>query len=161
MVKLTRVREVIEEMVNTINSNIDDPVTQRRNRGETWVFDHWPRYEGKTLPRIGIHKVTSGHPPRGINSGVNTRTETDVQISIMTRLGKSYDFDNDGSNEPAEDLLDYLAEQVKTVVENNHSNYTGLGNDVKHVILQNSDTVRPQDENFIMEAMTYEVRIGG
>lgn len=156
-----RVRDVIEEIVATIDNNVSDPNTRRQSNGDSWVFDHFPKYgKSNALPRIGVHRVTSQFPAEGINQGVASRTESDVQVSVFVRKGSRYDVDNDGSNEVAEDVLDYLQRRVKTSIENNHGNFTGLTG-VKHVLLQSSDTVRPSNESWMFAGLTYEVRIGG
>jgi len=155
---MTRVREVIEKMVELSNDNISDPVTQRANDNGTWIFDHFPKYgKGNQLPRIGFHKVTTGHGQYRIGD-ITARTDTDIQASIMVRKDKYYDFDNDGNNEPGEDLADFLHQKVKDVIEDNQSQLTGLGDDVAYVKTISSDTVKPENKNFILEALNFELK---
>jgi len=156
---VTRVRQVIDEIVSVLDSNVDDPRTDRTQR---WIFDHFPKYNSKTLPRIGIHRVSTSHPANGIGQGVETRTEADIQITTVVRRKRNrFDIDNDGTAEPEEDVLEYISDQIKTTLEDEHDQLLAVGDDVKHVILQDGTTIRPEGSAIMLDAQTYEVRIGG
>lgn len=151
-------RELISSIQSVLDTELTDPVRRRRDAGKTWIFDHFPEYsQGNTLPRIGIHRVTSQHPLQSIGSP-STRDDADIQVSVLVREGKSYDIDSDGSNEPHETVLDYLTRQAKEVVEDNQSEWRKLDG-VKFVIPVSSDTVRPEGESFVLDALTLDARI--
>lgn len=156
---VTRVREVLSQVRDTVNQNLEDPNSYRSNNNETWIFDHFPKYDGNQKPRIGFYKGPSSLPQQGLG-GVNTFEEGDINCGIFVDRKDAYDFDNDGNNEPAEDLLDYLVEKVKLIVENNQDDFTSLGEDVSYV--KPNDTanpVRPENQNWIFQQITFEVRI--
>lgn len=154
---MVRQRAVIDKFVELANNNIDDPVKPRANKDETWIFDNFPKYDNKTLPRIGFHKVTTTHGFQGIGTSTFSSI-ADIQASIMVRKNKAYDFDNDGNAEPGEDLADYLHDQVKAITENHQSDFRAL-DEVAYVIPLSSETIRPENKNFILEAVTFEVRL--
>lgn len=156
---MTRTQQVIDEITEIARQNISDPVTARANKGDSWIYSHFPKYGSDAdLPRIGFHKISSSHPQVTLGSTA-ARTEADIQASIMVRRGKKYDFDGDGETEEEENLSDYLHDKVIEVVKNNQSQIKDLGEDVSYVVPVTSDTVKPEGQNFILEALTFEVRI--
>lgn len=125
----------------------------------SWIYDHFPKYgKDATLPRIGIHKVNTTHDFQGIGN-LEFSTIADIQASIMVRKGKSYDFDNDENNEPAEDLADYMADELKTITEQHQDDFRAISDEVLYVVPISSETVKPENKNIILEAMTFEVRL--
>lgn len=156
---MTRVRDVIKQARTTVSNNLQDPNIRRRNNSGTWVFDHFPKYEGNTKPRIGFYTGAIGHPQQGLG-GVNTYDMGDMNAGVFVDRKNSYDFNDDGENEPAEDLLAYLINEVKTIIEQNQSDFTFLGNDVNYVKpVDTSQPVRPENQNWIFMQTVYEVRI--
>jgi len=157
---LTRTREVISKFVELADSNISDPVVMRANdENSSWIYDHFPKYgKNATLPRIGFHKINTTHDFQGLGN-TEFSTIADIQASIMVRKGKSYDIDDDGDNEPAEDIADYLADELKTITEQNQDSFRNISNEVLYVVPISSDTVKPENKNIILEAMTFEVRL--
>lgn len=143
-------------MVELSDQNIEDPNSYRKNDGGTWIYDHFPKYgKNSELPRIGFHKVTTLHDPFTIGD-ITSETNADIQATIVVKRGKKYDFDNDGENEAEEDLLDYLHQRVKDVIEDNQDEIDAIDNDVGYVIPTSSDTIKPEGKNIIMEAVTFE-----
>jgi len=156
---MTRVRDVIKQARDTVNQNLEDPNSYRSNQGETWIYDHFPKYEGNTKPRIGFYTGAIGHEQVGLGD-VTTYDMGDINAGIFVKRGDSYDFDNDGDNEPAEDLLAYLAEQVKLIIEDNQGDFTSLGDDVNYVKpVDTANPVRPENQNWIFQQISFEVRI--
>jgi hypothetical protein len=154
---MTRVREIIAEAVKIADSNIDDPVSMRENKDERWIYDHFPKYgQGNTLPRIGFHKVTTQHSPFSVGD-ITSKTDADVQASIMVRKKKGYDIDGDGNAEPAEDVADYLHQKVKDAIEDNQDQISNLGDDVAYLRPTSSDTIKPEGKNVMLEALTFEL----
>lgn len=157
---MTRVREVIEQAVSTVDENLDDPNTSRRNdKNKSWIFDHFPKYQGNQKPRIGFYKGGIGRPQVGLGD-VTTYKMADMNCGVFVNRKDYYDFDNDGVNEPAEDLIDYITEKVVTIIEVNQSDFTSLGADVNYVKpLDSNNPVRPENQNWIFQQTPFEVRI--
>lgn len=153
-----RIRDLIDETVTILQDNLTDPVENRRNQNGRFVFDHFPKYgQGNKLPRIGVHKISTSHPQQSVGT-VHTDTEADIQVSIMVKRGDKYDFDSDGTAEPEEDLADYLHNEAKKAIEDNQSNYRALtGGD--YVLPSSSETIKPEGQSFILEALTLDSRI--
>lgn len=156
---MTRVRDVIKQARTTVDQNLEDPNTYRSNKDESWIYDHFPKYEGNVKPRIGFYTGAIGHPQVGLGD-VTTYDMGDMNAAVFVKRGDSYDFDNDGDNEPAEDLLAYLVDEVKNIIEDNQSDFTSLGNDVKYVKpVDTANPVRPENQNWIFQQVSFEVRI--
>ena len=155
---MTTVQDVVNEMASIADSNIDDPVSMRANDGKSWVFSHFPKFsQGNTLPRIGFHSVDETHPQVTLGS-TDSRVDADIQSTIVVRRGKKYDFDDDGSNEQEEELIHYLKDQVKQVINSNQSQLRSL-KDVSYVIPTSSTVRKPENKNIIFLALTFEARI--
>lgn len=151
-------RDVIKKFKELSEDNIDDPVKARANAGDSWIYDHFPQYgKGNTLPRIGFHRVRSTAEFKGI--GNNDLAEIgDLQATILVRKGKEYDINDNGNPLPAEDVLEHLKDKVKDLTVNHQSDFRSLA-DVSYVLPLRSDQVKPENENFILEAITFETRI--
>jgi len=146
-------------MASIADSNITDPNTYRKNDGESWVFSHFPKYgKGNDLPRIGFHKIGASHLQSTLGSTA-TDTEGDIQATIVVKRGKKYDYDNDGTNEDEENLVDFLEERVKEVIKNNQSQLQNLGDDVSYVIPTQTNVRKPEGKNIIFQALNFEVRL--
>lgn len=153
-----RVRDVTEKLVELCRQNIDDPVTMRANSNDTWIYDHFPKYgKNAQLPRIGFHKVSTGHEHQGVGRNNFFNDISDIQVSIIVDSNKHYDFDGDGDPEAEHDLLDYLHREVKEVVQSNQDQFQALEG-VVYVVPQTSNTTRIEN-NKILEALTLETRI--
>lgn len=145
-------------MASIAEQNIEDPVSMRANSNESWVFSHFPKFgKGNTLPRIGFHSVDETHPQITLGS-TSSRTDADIQCTIVVRRGKKYDYDNDNENEEEENLVHYLKDQVKSVIENNQSTLKNI-EDVSYVIPLNTIVRKPENKNVIFLSTTYETRI--
>ena len=160
MLNVTTVQDVVDEMASIADSNIEDPVEMRRNKDESWIYSHFPKFsDGNTLPRIGFHSVDEEHLQVTLGS-TRARTEADIQCTIVVRRGKKYDYDNDGESEEEENLIHYLKDQVKTALENNQTQIRNL-QDVNYVIPLNTVVRKPEGKNIIFMSTTYEARIDG
>lgn len=156
---VTRVRDVIKQAKTTVEQNLSDPNTARANAGDTWVFDHFPKYKGNDKPRIGFYQGPSSLPQKGLGD-VTTYEEGDMNVGVFVSRSNSYDFDNDGNNEPAEDLIAYLTEKVKTIIEDNQDDFTSLGDDVSYVKpVDVNNPVKPENQNWIFQQIVFEVRV--
>jgi hypothetical protein len=145
-------------MASIAESNIEDPVTPRSNSNDSWIFSHFPKYgKGNTLPRIGFHSISEAHPQVTLGS-TNSRTEADIQATLVVRRGKKYDYDNDGENEEEENLIHYLKDQVLTEIEDNQTQLRNL-EDVNYVIPAGTTVRKPEGKNVIFMAQTFEARI--
>jgi len=155
---VTTVQDVVDEMASIAESNIDDPVTMRDNRNESWIFSHFPKYgQGNTLPRVGFHSIDETHPQVTLGS-TQSRTEADIQATLVVRRGKKYDYDNDGDNEEEENLIHWLKDRIITEIEENQTQLRNL-EDLNYVISQSTTVRKPEGKNVIFMALTFEARI--
>jgi len=155
---LTTVQDVVDEMASIADNNLTDPVTMRENDGKPWIFSHFPKYsKGNTLPRIGFHSIDESHPQVTLGS-TQSRTEADIQATLVVRRGKKYDYDGDGENEEEENLIHYLKDQVIEALENNQTQLRNL-EDVNYVIPVTTTVRKPEGKNVIFMALTFEARI--
>jgi len=155
---VTTVQDVVDEMASIAESNIDDPVTMRDNQNESWIFSHFPKYgQGNTLPRVGFHSIDETHPQVTLGS-TQSRTEADIQATLVVRRGKKYDYDNDGDNEEEENLIHWLKDRIITEIEENQTQLRNL-EDLNYVIPQSTTVRKPEGQNVIFMALTFEARI--
>jgi len=148
-----RVREIIEETITVLDEQLEDPISQRSNNDESWIFDHFP-YE-QSMPHIGVHKVGKGYERKGIGQ-VSSRENADFQVTIRARRKKYYDIDGDGNNEPAEDIIDFFEREVKNVIEDEQDRLRNL-DCVRHVLPVSSNRIGgSENQNWIGTAITYE-----
>lgn len=156
---MTRVREIIEQAVETVSRELEDPNSYRSNKNERWVFDHFPKYDNKNKPRIGFYKGPAGHSQKQLGS-IKADIEADMNCGIFVSRNNSYDFDDDGVNEPPEDLIDYLASEIKYIVEEYQNDFTSIGDDVYYVKLNDSNNpVKPENQSWIFQQLTFEVKL--
>lgn len=152
---MTTVQTVVDEMVSIADNNLTDPVTQRN---ESWIFSHFPKFgQGNTLPRIGFHSIDETHPQVTLGSTVS-RTEADIQATVVVRRGKKYDYDDDGNIEEEENLVHHLKDQVIQAIENNQTQLRNI-EDINYVIPLNTTVRKPENKNVIFLSTTFEARI--
>jgi len=157
---ITTVQDVVDEMASIADTNLDDPVSARANNNESWIYSHFPKYgKGNTLPRIGIHSIDETHPQVTLGDTLS-RTDADIQATIVVRRGKKYDYDNDGDTEEEENLIHHLK---KRLIEEIRSNQTQLRNltNLNYVTPVNTTVRKPENKNVIFMALTFEARIDG
>lgn len=155
---MTRTRKVVEKAKEVVEDNIEDPNTSRKNSGKSWVYDHFPKYKGNTKPRIGFYQGPVTPQQLGLGS-INTYDVGDINCGIFVNRKNSYDFNDDGENEPAEDLLNYLVNEVKNVIEDNQSEFDSIEDFeyIRPTDIQNP--VRPEGQNWIFQQIVFETRL--
>lgn len=116
--KILTPQDLVTELTGLFQENIEDPVGSRANKNERFVFDHFPK--AKNLPRIGVHTVATGYNIQTIGQPW-TETDADIQVSLLARRGKTFQFGPYNQNKPSEILLDYWERRIKEILQENQS----------------------------------------
>lgn len=145
-------KDVIEEIQTVLDNNISDPNPDRTGTGK-WIYTIPINYDIASYPRIHIHDISSTH--EGLSIGSTERwMENRIQISIFhgTGDGHKLDIDGDDEREPVNRIVDYLANQVITQVNDNQSTWNSLG-DGENVFnaLTIEEQRRQDDKNSVIQ----------
>lgn len=149
--------DVITEIVDVLQENLEDPVTSRANQGKTWIYDFFP--SDKSMPHIGLHPVAKTYQRKSIGQP-DSRELSDIQVTIRSRKNKVFDVDDDGNKEPAYKVNSYLERKVKNLIQDNQSRFRNM-ECVTHVLPNDSTTLNQPQNNWVGQAITYEIRLGG
>lgn len=123
-------QQVIQKVSEELDDSITDPNSDRRQSDSSnrWIYNIPINFDVAAYPRIHLETVSSIHD--GLSIGSTERYQTHrFQISIFhgTGQGNEMDVDDDGEREPVRRVLDYIADRVITVVNDNQSVWRGLG----------------------------------
>lgn len=144
---MTRARDIIVELRDTLDANLTDPHGRQGN----WIFDGDLRYDA-TLPRIGIIEIDTTNSPLSIGTARQVE-QVRIQITVLVdEQDNKFDVDNDGNVEHEADVADYLANQIETIITNDTTQDTMRSNTGAWYILPASKTTtRPDGENVIQK----------
>lgn len=145
---MVRPRDIINVIVeDVLEPNIRHPENQKREKGTRLVYSDEPDY-GDHGPKIGVfHNNTTAGEQKSI--GDLRRYEEDrIRVAVQMRidLGRkaidaNFTFPDGSGVQKGEDAIDWLAERVKTLIEDEankdfqNSAFRQLGGDDEDVVL--------------------------
>jgi len=151
-------QDLIEQLKETITDNLDDP-NPDRNVGRDWVQTTPVNYQIDTNPRIHIHKNPSDHEALSIG-----RTEREklqgIQINFFHSTGEGYnlDIDDDGELEQPYKVLDYLVNEIETIVNSNQDVWCNLGDNIWSVVTVTDRPLETEKNSMIGHVLELELR---
>lgn len=115
--------QVVDMFVTLFRANLTDPITDRRNRGGTWIYDDQPRFDA-TFPRIWVFYLPASFRPGGQSTNPPTFLMTArFQVQVIARVGSLIDVDADGTGEKVDEQVNYLGNQCVLAVKNNQATF--------------------------------------
>jgi len=153
--------DVISSLQTFLEENIEDPNPDRRNSDSRWIYQIPINFDLATHPRIHIQDVSSTH--EGLSIGSTERlVETRIQVSIFCGVGdgNKMDFDGDGELETPREIVDYLAEEVVTLINDNQSRWNSLGdqNNIYNVLTSEEQRIQDQQNQVIQHTIDAIIR---
>jgi|Deesub1362A_J573_1020465.scaffolds.fasta_scaffold00193_69 hypothetical protein len=110
-------RELVNELITLLKTNIPDPNTERANAGEMWIYPDFPETPAK-MPRISIVFVGSSEAEfYAINGGMTLVYPLRYEISAWIRMKQKHVINSEEF--AGGKLLDYLADQIINTIESN------------------------------------------
>lgn len=144
-----RARDVIDEIVSLLDSNITDPNPERRSEGRDWITARSVAVGLPEYPAIRVQKVSSQHSLLTIGK-TTVLVQQRIQVSILYEKAAELDVDQDDKEEDnSENALDYLAAEVVDTVNGNQTSFQNLDADVQSVLTVADERAPSGDSNVL------------
>lgn len=153
-----RPQTVVNELRTFLETEIDDP-NPDRDGSDQWVYTIPINFDLASYPRIHIQTISAPH--EGFSIGSTTReVDSLVQVSIFqgTGPGNKLDVDGDGENEEIHNVVDFLAERVIDLINDNQSKWKDLGDNIHYFITEEENLIQDEQNSVVQYNITAELR---
>lgn len=140
-------KDVIEEMQGILQQEINDPNPDRRSSSGKFVFTIPINFDLAQYPRIHIQNISSTHSDLSVGSTERFQ-ENRVQVSVFQGVSQGNEMDVDGDNEtePPNRIVDFIADRVVELINDNQSRFRSLGSEGNVFSVLSIEENRVQDD---------------
>ncbi len=148
-------QEICEIVVTLLESNITDPLSGRLAKGKKWIYDDPARLDLAEYPRISVTPAQSNYEEFATGVQAQQLEKSVIVIEVYGRKQDKINVKGTSATDRGEQVVDYLANQVRSVIKNNHATFITNG------IL----SLRPETKNrsivgdLLIERMTFRAQV--
>jgi len=117
---ITTEQELVEYVITLLESNLTDPA----GRTKKWIYDDIPREDISGYPRIAVLPVSTNLDSLGIGT-LDRLSEMSFTIDIYTRKRDKFTINSELKR--AEQIIDYLGNEVINIIKNNYNSFVEEG----------------------------------